>query len=93
MPGYWKTPTWLSMSATMFFGKKPLWVMKLPCRCRKQRGGLSNIGFAEVANAVLTVCLRPPKTLPSASTRLSNASAAVLTAGSSNGISWLTHLS
>jgi hypothetical protein len=77
----------------MFFGKKPLWVMKLPCRCRKHFGGLLNIGFAEVEKAVLTTCLRPPSTLPSASARLSNACPAFLTAGSLNGVSWLTHLS
>src|SRR5450759_660421 len=62
--GKGKTPRLVSMFALTESDRKPFCVTKLPCLCRKQPGGLVNMGFAAVWNAVETIDLDPPKTLP-----------------------------
>ena len=68
-------------------------MMKLACRCNQQPGGSWNIGSGAAPNAIDGVSAAPPRTLPSVNMTSPNTSAALMTAGSLNGISWFTHWS
>ena len=65
--------------------------MKVACRWSQQPGGLSNIGSGASPNAIDGVWSAPPSTYPAWNITSPKSCTAVLTAGSVNGISWLTH--
>src|SRR5665647_1566847 len=59
-----KSPRLVSIFALIASERKPFWVTKLPCLCRKHPGGVVNIGLAAVWKDEETIDLAPPKTLP-----------------------------